>query len=372
MVRRFLSCVSVLALAVIILSQASAEETAAPSLDKHPLYSTYVFRAEANTIDFAIQPLAAPLGVIAEVMKRDRTLKKQLKSRSMNVAFHPFLKGQDINFFVRRGDIDAAMTGDSPALAIASTHDVVIAALVKQGYTVLISRKRSQMRELRGKRIGYVAGSTAHYNLLIALQTAGIREPDVILVPMEVNELADAIEKGRVDAIAAFQPLPSAILEKHADYAVLQKFLSSNYLFFTKAFVSRRPEEAALLMASYLRALRWMKKDRANLMTAARWNADARARFQKKPSEATPEQIAEITKKEILQIAAAPFIPLKDLTEEGTIYKAVEFLKSKDLIPSSTPWSRIQASLDRAIMADVLSKPRKYRLDAFDYDRGEE
>lgn len=366
-----LICISMLALmAGVGLPSRAGEKTAAPlQLENHPIYSTYDFGADENVIDVGIQPLAAPLGVAAEVMRRDRILRRAMGARKMQVRFHPFLKGPDINYFAQRGQIDAAMTGDTPTLVMAATEDVVVAALVKQGHTALISKKRFPMSELKGKRIGYVAGSTAQYNLLIAFHTEGIEEADVHLAPMELHELAEALETDRVDAIAAFQPVSDAVLAKHRDYTTQQKFMSSNYLYFMKKTADRHREETLLLLASYLRALRWMKKDKQNLMTAAAWNVAARIKLQKKPSEATAEQIAEITRKEILQIAEAPFIPLNDLEQSGAIYKAFTFLQAKKMIPPSAAWSTVRASLDRGLMSAVLAKPRTYRLNDFDYDR---
>jgi ABC-type taurine transport system substrate-binding protein len=337
-------------------------------LSKHPVYSGYNFGKEDHVIDFATQPLASTMGVITELMRRDRILGAELKGQGIELRFHPFYKGVDINFFVRRGDIEIATLGDTPAITIASTYDAILAALTKQGYSSLIARKEMQITELKGRKIGYPAGSTAHFNLLIALYTAGMKESDVVHVAMEVNELPGAIEKGIIDAFSAWEPIPSAVLAKHREYAVVQKFLNSSYLAFTKSFVINHHGETALLMASYLRALRWMKKDEKNLFMAATWQQNALLKFQKKPSDSTVEQVSEILKREVLQIAEAPYIPLNDFDKNGNIFKAFEFLKSKGMIPQTVDWKKLKANLDRDIMAEVLSKPKKYKLDDFDYN----
>jgi NitT/TauT family transport system substrate-binding protein len=345
----------------------SASQDKPEDLSRHPVYSGYVFGKDEKTIDFATQPLATPMGVITEVMKRDMILSKGLKERGFEIRFYPFSKGPDINYFIKKGDLEVATMGDTPALTITATHDIFLTGLVKQGHSSIIAKKRIQVNDLKGMKIGYVEGTTAHYNILIALHSAGMNEKDVELIRMEPHELADALEKGKIDAFSAWEPIPSAALEKHRDYAVVQKFLNSSYILFTKAFTARHPEEVSLIMASYLRALRWMKKDEKNLIAAAAWTRNAIEEFQKKPSSATIEQISEVTKREILHIAEAPYIPKSDLEKGGNIFKAIEFLKSKGILPQTTDWEKIKTSLNREIMAEILLKPKKYKLDEFEY-----
>jgi hypothetical protein len=123
----------------------------AEDLSNHPVYCRYNFGMEERVIDVAIQSLAAPLGVIAEVMRRDRILSEQLQGKGMEVRFHSFFKGADSNFFMKRGIVEIAMTGDTPAIILSATYDIVIAALVKQGQTALIAKKQMQISELKGK-----------------------------------------------------------------------------------------------------------------------------------------------------------------------------------------------------------------------------
>ena len=348
----------------------SAPQSKSEDLSTHPVYSGYNFGKEEKVIDFATQPLAAPLGVIVEVMKRDRILREQLKSKGKEIRFHPFFKGADGNHFMKRGLVEIAITGDTPAITLAATYDIVIPALVKQGHTSLIAKRQMQIIELKGKRIGYSFGSTAHYGLQIALYTAGMKESDVVMVPMEINELSEAIEKNRVDAITAWEPIPIALLARHPEYVILQQFINTNYLCLTRAFATHYPEETSLLLASFVRALRWMKMDGKNLRMAAAWSLNAIEKFQNKPSEVTMEQLAAITRSQALPIAEAPYIPLKDFDEKGMFSKSFNFLKSQGLIAASVPWDKIKASLNRGMMAEVLSKPVKYKLGKFDYERG--
>ncbi len=45
-------------------------------LSKHPVYIKYLFgRSTEDIIDFGIQPLGMPIGVISEVIRNDRVLR---------------------------------------------------------------------------------------------------------------------------------------------------------------------------------------------------------------------------------------------------------------------------------------------------------
>jgi len=333
----------------------------------HPVYSKYEFGKKENVIDFATQPLAVPIGVISEVIKRDQVLKSALRKKGMEIRFHPFLKGPDLNFFFRRGDIEAAIAGDMPVITLAATTDIIVAGLARQGVSSLVAEKAMLLGDLKGKRIGYPEGSTAHYGLLIALTYAGLKETDVKHVPMENSELSEALESGRIDAFSAFEPVPTASLSKNKEFVVIQKFLNASYFYLGRKFVERHPEEATQVVASFVRALRWMKADERNLVRAAVWTLEAGKGLKGSPPDWSVEQIAAIVRTDSLKLISDPFIPSGDLAQEGRMHKAFDFLKMKGKVPASTPWEKIRASMDQAMMKEVVSHPGKYLLNRFDY-----
>ena len=58
-------------------------------------------------------------------MKRDTTLHDALSGLGMKVRFYAFLKGDGVNYFLRRGDIDAGISGDMPVITASATMDVL-------------------------------------------------------------------------------------------------------------------------------------------------------------------------------------------------------------------------------------------------------
>lgn len=360
----FLLCL-LLSLCVAPLAFAGSES----DLASHPVYATYQFGREGKVADFGTQPLAVPIGVISAVMQHDQILKKALAERGWEFRSHDFLKGPDINFFLQRGDLDLAVAGDWPTITFAASHDITVVGLVKQGFSAIVSKKISRLKDLMGKRISVVLGSTAHYGLLVALKTVGLKEADVTLIPLEINEVGEALAQGRVDAFAAWEPVLSNTLRAHPEFKVMQRFLNSSYLYFSKNFLKNNPEAADLLVAAYIRALRWMRQDNANLIRAVEWNLASNEKLLGKPSGLSVQDVAKTTTEDILKIAHSPVVPRQDLADNGSIRRAFTFLQEQGKIPASVTWAKISASFDRTLIDKILADPKKYHLFEYNYDQ---
>lgn len=340
-----------------------------PDLASHPIYAAYQFGREGKVMDFGTQPLAVPIGVISEVIQHDRILKKTLAERGWDFRSHGFLKGTDVNFFFQRGDLDLAVAGDWPTIAFAANHDILVVGLAKQGFSAIVSKNVSRLEDLKGKRVGVALGTTAHYGLLVALESVKLKETDVTLIPLENNEVGEALAQGRVDAFTAWEPIVSNTLRMHPEFKVMQRFLNNSYLYFSKDFLKTNPEVAELLVAAYVRALRWMRQNDANLMQAVGWNLASGERLLGKPTGLSPQDVARTTVDDILKIARSPSVPRQDLTENGSIRRIFAFLQKQGKIQADIPWEKIAASFDRTLLDKVLADPKKYQLFEYNYDK---
>lgn len=349
---------------------AFAADGAHPDPSRHPVYSRYDFGNSSAVINVAVQPLAVPVGVIGEVMKRDRVLRAALKERGMEIRFHPFLKGDDIVPFLRGGKIDAAMAGDMSTIATSASCDITVVALAKLGFSSVLSSGHLTAAGLKGKRIGYPPFSNAHYGLLAALASAGLKESDVTMVPMEIHEMVDAFAGGKIDAIAAFEPVPTLALKKIKNSLRVYRYLNSSYLYFGRSFAARNPEGASLIAAAMVRALGWLSKNEDHRRLAGEWTLAAEHALQGKPVSLSAEDIALLTMNDIRSIASAPVIPGRDLTADGSLRKKFVFLQSHGKVPPGASWERVLPSFDRGVVSDVLTHPKKYRINIFDYDTG--
>ncbi len=339
-----------------------------PDLSNHSIYSKYKFNNTENVINLGTQSFFSPTGLITEVMKRDTVLHNALSGSGIEVRFFPFLKGNDLNFFFRKGDIDAGIGGDMPTITAAATMDITVTSIIQQGFCSVVARRSMLIRELRGKRIGYALGSNAHYALLRALASGGLNESLVQMIQMDVNEMPEALRAGEIAAFSAWEPTPAITLMKYPESTVIHRYISSGFMYFTRTFSENHPKLVRQILAAEIRALKWMRSNRQNLLLASKWAIQAVEDLTNNKLELSVEQNASLAENDILGLTSAPIIPKNDLRENGPLHKEFEFLKTLNKIPATSNWEKVHNSFDLQIIIDVLANSKEYKLSGFNYD----
>ena len=77
-----------------------------------------------------------------------------------------------------------------------------------------------QLREtdaLKGKKVGYAAGTSSENILNTALASVGLTMDDIVALSMDADALTTAALSNQVDAVAAWSPMSLTILEKGND-----------------------------------------------------------------------------------------------------------------------------------------------------------
>lgn len=346
-----------------------AQPAAANDLLQHPVYKNYRFGgADPSVIDVGIQPLWVPSSAVTEAMRRDRLFIEALAAAGLTIRFHPFLKGADLNFFLERGDLDLGVAGDMPTLSAAAASDVFIPAIINQGFISILTHKITDFRSLRGKRIGFAFGASAHYCLLNALASEGIGEKDVTLVPLDIFGMPPALARGEIDAFTAWEPNSTIFLNSDKTLTVLRRSRYAGYMYFRADFARSRPEAVRLALAALLRSMRWMGERHVNLAATCRWALDAGKAMGGKDLALSVDQYAELVKSEWLDIVPVPAIPDGDFTPDGRLHEQYVFLQKLGKLPPRATWDKIRASLDKTAITAVLDRAKHYRLTEFAYD----
>ncbi len=339
-----------------------------PDLVNHPIYRHYNFGKDDRVIDIGVQPLWIPTNIISETIRRDKILKKTISDLELEIRFHAFLKGADVNFFLFRGDLEVGIGGDMPTLIAVSKGKVLISAIIQQGFCSIVARNHMMINQLRGKRIGYAFGSNAHYSLLNTLAQAGLSEDEVNLVAMDVNDMPPAIMEKRIDAFSAWEPTPFIAENKFEGQTIIHRSLSSGYMYFSRALKETKPEAIRLITASALRAVRWVRKKDENLLLASRWALDSGSNLSSRASELTAEEYARLAKNDLLGTASVPVIPETDLASNGPLHREFNFLKRIGAIDVAITWESVKSHFDRSIIANILSDPLLHKLRIFEYE----
>ncbi len=345
-----------------------AEDIRYTDLVNHPTYSSYKFNNTENVINIGSQPLYFPTSIITETMKRDNILLKNLSHLGMTINFYPFLKGEDINYFLYRDELDGGVCGDMPTIIASATTDIIVSSLMQRGFTSIVAKRTMFIKELKGKKIGYAFGSNAHYALLNTLLSAGITTKQVRLISMEVNEMTEALHSGKIDAFSAWEPTPTITLAKYPKSKIIHRYLNYGYMFFHKRFFYKHPEAVKQIISAEIRAIRWIQSDIQNLFQAVDWAIYTCEKLTKSKFNISSEEAADVVQNDILALNSPPIIPKNSLKSTGTIYKDVEFLKNIGKLPDSVNFDKVLNSFDRKIMLDLLGKQKKYMLNEFNYN----
>ena len=125
------------------------------------------------------------------------------------------------------GDADAATNSETQALIRSVARpDLRIVMTVAECYYRIVARKSSGIQalaDLRGKKIGTPASTSAGYYLAKMLRSAALAESDVTVVAMPVADMAAAMKRGDVDAVSGWEPgAHDSIAALGADAVVFQ------------------------------------------------------------------------------------------------------------------------------------------------------
>lgn len=112
---------------------------------------------------------------------------------------------------VRAGALDAASSSEiPPVFAAADGKPNFKVVAVQRGNTLnqeVVAPKGSDVTsiaQLKGKKVGYVKNTTAHYFLYELLKRAGLGWDDITAAPLEPDKALAALNGGSIDAFAGY------------------------------------------------------------------------------------------------------------------------------------------------------------------------
>ncbi|MGW0761862.1 ABC transporter substrate-binding protein [Streptomyces sp. NPDC002814] len=112
---------------------------------------------------------------------------------------------------VRAGALDVASSSEiPPVFAAADGRPNFKVVAVQRGTTLnqeVVAPKDSDITsiaQLKGKKVGYVKNTTAHYFLYELLQQAGLGWDDITAAPLEPDKALAALNGGSIDAFAGY------------------------------------------------------------------------------------------------------------------------------------------------------------------------
>ena len=145
-------------------------------------------------------------------VRQRHSIEDAFKPLGIDVRWIDFQFGPPLLEAINAGSVDFGFVGDAPPIFAQAGGAAIryVAAVKSDGNTqAIIVPKDSPIRtlaDLRGKRIAFGKGSSAHNLLVAALEKAGVAWSDITPAPLAPADATAAFAKGAVDAWSIWDP----------------------------------------------------------------------------------------------------------------------------------------------------------------------
>ena len=167
------------------------------------------------------------------------------------------------------GKVQFATAGDIPIMAASFTRSdfVVLTTFASSTTDTQIVRQKSagiaSLKQLEGKRVGIIKGSSIEYFLDTVLLFDGIDPARVQKIDMAPDDMASALRENRIDAFSLFDPaltkVVAALGGSAATLATPPIYLSTLNLVAARSLVGKNDAEMVKILRALDRAQRFIK-----------------------------------------------------------------------------------------------------------------
>lgn len=194
-----------------------------------------------------------------------------LAEEGVELSVNSFELGRDALRNVLEGKADLATTYETPAvLQIYGGHPLGVITTLHTSRTshALVARRDKGIEkpsDLAGRRIGVTPGTSTEYFLSLLLATAGLKASEATIVALEPADYEKALADGRVDALVAFNPTLSMILQSgRSGLAVFHSdiYVETSMLVGLRPTLQARREAIVRLLKAVVRAEKFALENR--------------------------------------------------------------------------------------------------------------
>jgi sulfonate transport system substrate-binding protein len=199
-------------------------------------------------------------------VRQRHTVEDAFKPLGIEIKWIDFQFGPPLLEAINVGGVDFGYVGDSPPIFAQAGGAKIryVAAVKSEGNTQAIIVPQDSpiktLADLKGKRIAFGKGSSAHNLLVAALEKAGLTWSDITPAPLVPADATAAFVKGSVDAWSIWDPyLALAELKEKARVIAFDKDVHKPNAFYIAAsdFVEKYPSVIARLNAAFASEGQW-------------------------------------------------------------------------------------------------------------------
>jgi len=210
-------------------------------------------------------------------VRQRHTVENVFKPLGVDVKWIDFQFGPPLLEAINVGSVDFGYVGDSPPIFAQAAGAKIryVAAVKQEGNTQAIIVPQDSpiktLADLKGKRIAFGRGSSAHNLLVAALEKAGLTWNDITPAPLAPADATAAFVKGSVDAWSIWDPyLALAELKENARVIAFDKDIHKANAFYIAGsdFVEKYPALVARLNVVFASEGVWADQHREEVASA--------------------------------------------------------------------------------------------------------
>jgi len=232
-------------------------------------------RAQAQTPLKDIRIGYQKTGVLV-IARQQAVLEKHFAARQIGIKWIEFTSGPPLLEAMSIGSVDLGSVGDTPPIfAQAANANVLYVAGSRitngQGILVPASSSIRSIADLKGKRVGFTKGSSAHNVVIATLEKAGLTYEDITPVYLTPPDAGPAFANGSIDAWAVWDPY-FAIGEKRQNGRILINAVdvakTNSFYLANRDFANTYVKETREVIDGLAEAARWAEANRTEVASA--------------------------------------------------------------------------------------------------------
>src|SRR6267143_4680788 len=147
---------------------------------------------------------------VSMILKQKGLLEKEFAKDGISIVWVQSAGSNKALEFLNAGSIDFGSTAGSAALVSKINGNPIKSIYVysRPEWTALVTKDPSikKIEDLKGKRVAVTRGTDPHIFLVRALQSVGLTEKDIEVVPLQHPDGKTALEREQVDAWSGLDP----------------------------------------------------------------------------------------------------------------------------------------------------------------------
>jgi NitT/TauT family transport system substrate-binding protein len=242
---------------------------------------TLLSSAHRGAAEATPKPAAAPVAVrlainLSPISALPLIAKNKglFQKHGLDLTLANFSSGRQALETVLGGGADAATAAESPvtAAAFAQQKIALLARLEHSELKTLVSVPGvTRPSELKGKRLGYTAGTGSEVYTHELLKRSGLGKADVTLVNLRPQDMVAAAAAGSIDAYNIWEPHVAngkkALGARARVLETKQIYTETFNLVVTEEYARQQPKVATALLRALIEAETWLKANREEAIT---------------------------------------------------------------------------------------------------------